>query len=263
MKKSIIYTMVLIAASAMTLGGCKKRPEGDLLSQVKSRNELSVATEGVWAPWTYHNEKDELVGFDVEVAKAIAQKLGVPAKFYEVEWDGIFAGIDSKRYDLTLNGVEITPERLEKYDFSIPYAYIHTALIVRKDNNDIKSFKDLNGKTSTNSLGSTYADLAEKYGAKTIVIDTIEETMQLVEHGRADATLNADVSFYDYLNAHPDAPLKIVALTDEASSVAVPMRKGNETASLKNAISKAVEELRKDGTLSAISIKYFGKDISK
>ena len=81
--------------------------------------------------------------------------------------------------------------------------------------------------------------------------------------GRADATLNAEVSFYDYLAEHPDAPIKIVALTEEASEVSVPLRKGEETVSLREAMNQAIEELSEDGTLSALSEKYFGSDISK
>lgn len=252
-----------IVFTVISISSCQKKSSLDLLEQIKQRGEITVAMEGVWSPWTYHDENDELVGFDVEVAKAIAQKLGVRAKFAEVEWDGIFAGMDSKRYDIALNGVEITPERAQKYDFSIPYGYIHTALIVRNDNSDIHSFEDLNGKTSTNSLGSTYADLAERYGANVITIDTLEETIQLVEHGRAHATLNADVSFMDYLKAHPDSEVKIVALTEDASQIAIPIRKGKETETLKAALNAAIEELRAEGTLSALSEKYFGKDISK
>lgn len=265
MKKNflnLIFVAGLFSIAAL-LCSCQKKSSLDLLEQIKQRGEITVAMEGVWAPWTYHDESDELVGFDVEVAKAIAQKLGVRAKFAEVEWDGIFAGMDSKRYDIALNGVEITPEREQKYDFSIPYGYIRTALVVRSDNSDIKTFKDLNGKVSTNSLGSTYADLAESFGANVITIDTLEETIQLVEHGRADATLNAEVSFMDYFKEHPNAKVKIVALTEEASQVAIPVRKGKETETLKAAINTAIEELRADGTLSAISQKYFGKDISE
>ena len=93
-------------------------------------------------------------------------------------------------------------------------------------------------------------------------IDTLEETIQLLTAGRIDATLNADVSFYDYLNVHPDADFKLVAFTEEASHVAIPLRKGDETATLLEAINNAIEELRADGTLSELSEKYFGQDIS-
>lgn len=255
--------LLFIAAVALALTGCTKKASGDLLSTIKEKGEIVVATEGTWAPWTYHDEANNLVGFDVEVAQAIAAKLGVKATFAETEWDGIFAGIDSRRYDMTCNGVEITDERAEKYDFSVPYGYIHTALIVRNDRTDITDFADLKGKTTANSLGSTYAMQAEAYGAKVQTIDTLEETLQLVEHGRVDATLNADVSFYDYVSVHPEKPFKIVALTTDASQVAIPLRKGDETKTLREAINTAIAELAADGTLSAISEKYFGSDITQ
>ena len=93
-------------------------------------------------------------------------------------------------------------------------------------------------------------------------MDTLDETIQMVLQGRADATLNADVSFYDYLNQHPDAAIKIVAEADDANEVAIPMQKGDASAALRQAVDKAIEELRSEGTLSELSNKYFGADIS-
>ena len=234
----------------------------NLLSTIQSRGTLIVALEGAWQPWSYHDESDTLVGYDVEVSRAIAEKLGVEPEYVESDWDSLFAGMDAGRYDLVCNGVEVTDERSKTYDFTTPYGYIHTALAVKKDNDTITSFEDLKGKTTANSLASTYMELAESYGATVQGIDTLEETIQLLTAGRIDATLNADVSFYDYLNVHPDADFKIVALTEEASHVAIPLRKGEETASLREAIDKAIEELQAEGTLTELSEKYFGQDIS-
>lgn len=260
MTRKIVSIMLaaLLALSALTVAGAE-----DLLTQIQDRGELIVATEGTWAPWTYHDEDDVLVGFDVEVATLIAEKLGVTVKFEECAWDSIFAGIDSKRYDIAANGVEITDERAEKYDFSTPYGYIRTALIVRGDNEDITSFEDLEGKDTANSIASTYMTLAESYGATAVGVDTLDQTIDMVLSGRVDATLNAEVSFYDYMRVHPDANLKIVALTDEASLVAIPVRKGEENAALLEAINQAIAELSESGELSEISEKYFGTDISQ
>lgn len=234
----------------------------DQLAAIQEKGEIVIAMEGTWAPWTYHDDTDTLVGFDTEVGQAIAEKLGVTPTFVEGEWDSLFAGLDSGRYDVVINGVEVTEARAEKYDFSTPYCYIKTALIVREDNTDINSFEDLEGKSTCNSIASTYMDLAESYGATATGVDTLEETLQMVLAGRADATLNAEVSFYDYMNVHPDAQLKVVALTEEASQVAIPMRKGEESASLRQAIDQAIQELREDGTLARLSEKYFGSDIT-
>ena len=266
---------VLGAAGVVQLSGCAASSSTaadassaagpapvDLLEAIQTRGTLVVATEGAWSPWTYHDESDKLVGYDVEVATALAEKLGVKAEFVEGAWDGLFAGLDSGRYDIVCNGVELTEERALTYDFTVPYGYIHTALAVRSDNTDITTFEDLAGKTTANSIASTYMTLAESYGAEVLGIDTLDETIQMLVAGRVDATLNADVSFYDYLNVHPEADFKIVALTDEASQVCIPVRKGEETATLLAALDEAIEELRADGTLAEISQRYFGTDIS-
>ena len=270
---------VMAAAGVLTLAGCSSNSgssaaasgaassaastgAADQLAAIQTNGKLVVALEGAWQPWSYHDASDTLVGYDVEVSRAIAEKLGVEPEYVESDWDSLFAGLDAGRFDIVCNGVEVTDERAKTYDFTTPYGYIHTALAVRKDNEDIKSFEDLKGKTTANSLASTYMELAESYGATVQGIDTLEETIQLLTAGRIDATLNADVSFYDYLNVHPDADFKLVAQTEDASHVAIPVRKGDDSASLLEAINTAIEELRADGTLKALGEKYFGQDIS-
>ena len=270
---------VMAAAGVLTLAGCSSNSgssaaasgaassaastgAADQLAAIQTNGKLVVALEGAWQPWSYHDESDTLVGYDVEVSRAIAEKLGVEPEYVESDWDSLFAGLDAGRFDIVCNGVEVTDERTKTYDFTTPYGYIHTALAVRKDNEDIKSFEDLKGKTTANSLASTYMELAESYGATVQGIDTLEETIQLLTAGRIDATLNADVSFYDYLNVHPDADFKLVAQTEDASHVAIPVRKGDDSASLLEAINTAIDELRADGTLKALGEKYFGQDIS-
>ena len=97
------------------LAGCgQKAPDAenkgeDLLAAIQAKGEIVVAMEGTWAPWTYHDESDQLVGYDVEVARAIADKLGVEAVFAEGEWDALLAGMESGRYDIMVNGVDVTP----------------------------------------------------------------------------------------------------------------------------------------------------------
>ena len=263
MKRMIAVMLAFFMLASVLTMAVSAKGSDDLLETIQERGTIIVGLEGDWAPWSYVDENDELTGYDVEVAKAIADKLGVEIQIVPGEWDGLFAGMDAGRYDMVVNGVEVTEERADKYDFSTPYAYIRTALIVKGDNDSIKTFEDLKGKKTANSIASTYMNLAESYGATCYGVSTLDETLTMVLQGRVDATLNAIVSFTDYMAQHPDSNLKVVATTEEASNVAIPMRKGDETASLRETVNKAIDELREDGTLSELSTRFFGEDISK
>lgn len=263
MKKLVTFMlMAFILANIIFASGSKETATGDLLERIKAKGEITIAMEGTWAPWTYHDSNNNLVGFDVEIGQEIAKKLGVKAKFIEGEWDGLLAGLESGRYDIMINGVDITPERELKYDFSTPYAYNRTAVIVRENDNSISSMADLAGKKTANTISSTYAQVAESYGATVTPVDDLIQTFELLLAGRIDATLNAEVTYYDYKNAHPNAAIKIACLDTDTTSVAIPMRKDQDSATLREAVNKAVNELLEDGTIRELSIKYFGGDIT-
>lgn len=264
MKKQKYLVLLAAIMGLLSLVGCSAQKESkDLLSQIQERGEIIVAMEGTWAPWTYHDENDQLVGYDVEVAQMIADKLGVKATFVEGEWEGLLAGVDAGRYDIIVNGVEITAERAEKYDFTDPYAYIRTAVIVSSDNNTINSLEDLSGKRTANTISSTYAALAEQYGATVTSVDDLTQTFELLLSGRIDATLNAEVTYDDFMRARPNENLKIALLTESASYVAIPLPKGEQSASLLSAINEALAEMEQSGGLARLSEKYFGRDLSQ
>ena len=258
----------VLALTTLTACGGGQPPQseekgGDLLAAIQAKGEIVVAMEGTWAPWTYHDEAGELVGYDVEVAQAVAEELGVKVSFAESGWVSLLAGLESCLYDIIVNGVEIDEARQEKFDFSAPYAYNRTAVIVRGDNEEIQSMEDLEGKQTANTISSTYAAVAQKYGAEVTGVDDLNQTFALLTSGRIDATLNADVSYHDYMRAHPEADIKIACLDPDPTQVAIPMRKGEESAALREAIDKALTQLSEDGTLTELSTKYFGVDISQ
>lgn len=265
--KSLRLRAGLIAAAAVfILSGCQsggstqRQGEADLLSQIQQRGVLRIGTEGTYSPNSYHDESGELVGFDVEVARGVAEQLGVTAEFVEAEWDSLFASMDSGRIDTVINEVEYSEERAEKYDFSDPYTYVHGALLVAADHPEIAGFDDLKGKRSAQNMTSSWGRMAESYGAEVVSVDTLTQCVELLISGRADATLNAETAFYDYLRQHPEAPVTIVAMTDSTTSSLIPVKKNNPE--LVEAINNALQAMRDSGELARLSEKYFGSDIT-
>lgn len=231
------------------------------LDRIKAEGALKIGTEGTYAPFTYHDKDGKLVGFDVEIGQEIAKRLGVEAKFLEGKWDGLIAGLDANRYDAVINQVGITPERQKKYNFSEPYIASKAVLIVKTGNTDIKKFEDLKGRKAAQSLSSNYGKIAREYGAEIVANDGFDQSVQLVLSGRAEATVNASLSFLDFKKQKPDVPLEVAAELENADRSGVLLRKGEED--LLAEVNKALEQIKSDGTYAKISEKYFGADVSK
>ena len=168
--------------------------------------------------------------------------------------------MDSGRIDIVVNEVEVSEERKEKYDFSAPYTYIHGALLVAADNDEIQGVEDLEGKRAAQNLTSSWGQMAESYGAELVGVDSMNQSVELLLTGRADVTLNAETAFYDFMKNQPDQAVKIAGMTDSTTSSVIPVRKGNE--SLVRAIDSALEEMRESGELAELSVKYFGEDVT-
>ena len=281
-KNTLIAIICLVLVAAIGIGayllnsqGAKKteetgenavteaaEEEKDALARIRESGKLVIAMEGAWQPWTYHDESGALTGFDVEVGALIAEGLGVTPVYQETAWEGILAGVDSGRFDIACNGVGYTEKRAESYNFSTPYVYTEMVLVVRADNEDIKSLDDLKGKKTANSPNSTYAMRSEAAGAEVVYVDTLGETMEMLLQGRVEATLNAKDSVDSYLAEHPEAQIKIV-MSVAGEPVAIPMQKGERTKTLLEEINRILEEARQNGKLAELSSKYFGRDLTK
>jgi L-cystine transport system substrate-binding protein len=239
----------------------KETTEPDLLTKIKDSGEFPIGTEGTYPPFTFHDETGELTGFDVEIAREVAKRLGVEPVFMETQWDAIFAGLDASRFDMIANQVGIRPDRQEKYDFSNGYISSSAVLVTHKENSDVFSFEDIKGLKAAQSLTSNYAEIAKGNGAEIVGVEGFNLAIELLNSKRVDITINDKLSVLDFLKQKPDAPIKIVATSEDASQSGLMFRKGNDT--LVEAVNTALQEMKEDGTYLEISKKWFGEDVSK
>ena len=232
----------------------------DLAKRIADKGTITVGTEGTYAPFTFRNEQGQLTGYDVEVMDEVAKRLGVKVDYKETQWDAMFAGLNSNRFDLVANQVSINDERKGKYDFSAPYTYSRAVVLTRADENGIQKFEDIKGKKTAQSLTSNYGKLAEQYGAEITGVEGLAQSIDLIKQKRVDLTLNDELAVLEFLKVKGDSGLKIALSGDDVSEMAFVFNKGNEAAIAE--FDKALESMHQDGTLAKISDKYFGKDVS-
>ncbi|MBB3195517.1 cystine ABC transporter substrate-binding protein [Roseateles terrae] len=234
----------------------------DLLDEVKARGTLRIACEGTYPPFNFKNEKGELTGFDVDIGKAIAAKLGVKPEFTTTEWSAILAGLQAGKYDVIVNQVAATDERRQTFDFSSPYVISYPQLIVRaNETRKLDTAADLKGKKVGVGQGSNFAKLAQGIaGVEVRTYPGAPEYLQDLATGRIDAAIN-DSLLIPYLKAKTRLPVKAGAAIGKPESNAIPFRKGNPK--FQAAIDKALDDLKKDGTYAKISTQWFERDVSQ
>ena len=271
-----LKNITTVAAAAVLVTACSQSPsdnteaadnaanESDLLNRINNGGTINVGTEGTYPPYTYHDEQNKLTGYDVEVTRAVADRLGVTVDFKETQWDAMLAGLDAKRFDMVANQVALTtPERQAKYDIAEPYNWSGAAVLAPKSDSRFNAWESLKGLKSAQSLSSNYGELAQKYEAEVVPVDGMAQAIELVKQGRADVTLNDHLAILDYLNKFPNSDLevKLVAPSEEKTGAGIVMLKGNDEVLAK--VDAAMKELHEDGTLSELSQKFFGADITK
>lgn len=272
MKRRALLTL---AASALLLSACGQSnttdstaataTEGsDLLQRINNGGVINVGTEGTYPPFTYHDVSGKLTGYDVEVTRAVADKLGVTVEFKETQWDAMLAGLDAKRFDMVANQVSLTtPERQAKYDKATAYSWSGAVALAPTDDDRYSSWESLKGLRTAQSLSSNYGELAERYQATIVPVDGMAQAVQLVKQDRADFTMNDNLAVLDYLKNFPDSGLeiKLVAPASEKRGSGLILLKGDDAVVAK--LNEAMAALQADGTLTKISEEFFGADISK
>ncbi len=247
----LLATLVLAACGPSATNG--ENP-------VKAAGVLRVGTEGTYTPFSYRDQgSGELVGYDVDVARAVGEKLGVDVEFVETPWDSIFAALEADRFDVVANQVTITPERQAKYDLSEPYAIGEGVIVTRADDNSITSLADLKGKLTAQTTTSNWAQVARDAGARVEPVEGFVQSVTLLTQGRVDAIINDSIAVYAYLAEKGDTGVKIAASTGEKSEQGFAARKDS---GLLPDLNAAIDELKADGTLARISEKYLKANVT-
>ncbi|WP_369138720.1 amino acid ABC transporter substrate-binding protein [Modestobacter versicolor] len=259
MRTRLSVTVALTAALLLTSCGGGSDDAGG--SAGGSDDVLRVATEGTYAPFSFHDpDSNELTGYDVEVAEAVGDELGMDVEFSETQFDAIFAGLEADRYDVIANQIGVNPEREAKYLFSTPYTYSNGVVITRADDTSVSSLADIAGKTSAQSTTSNFAEVATGAGAQIEAVEGFTQAITLLKQERVDVTVNDSLAFLEYQKTTGDEDVKIAAEIDDPSRSAFTFRK--DSTDLQAQVDEALESLRADGTLAEISEEYFGEDVS-
>lgn len=251
--------------AGVLLSACSKPTEEDTsLSKVEEAKTLVVATSGTLYPSSYYNDENELVGYDVDVAKEVAKRLGVEITFKEYNVDGQVSSLTRGEADFAANDFGLTDERAEKFSLSTPIKYSFDSMIVRKsDNSGIASLEDLDGKKAAGEPNTSYMRLAESYGAELVTYDnaTNDQYLTDVANGRTDVILNDYYLQKMAVAALPDIPVKILEDVyfnpNETGFLFV-----KDHQALQEKVDAVLAEMKEDGRLKELAETYFQTDIS-
>lgn len=235
---SLILGLILVLAS-----GC-----------FQSKQVLNVGTDATYEPFETIDESGNYVGFDMELIKMIADEMGMELKIHNVNWDGIIPGLINGNYDCLISAMTITEERQKQISFSDPYFSIKQMIVVKADNDAIKSPADLAGKTVTAQIGTTGDLYASKIaGVKMKRFDTNPQAVQELLNNNADAAIMDDLVASKVVNKNPE--LKMIEIADaEVEYYGIGVKK--ENTELLEKINKALETLKNNGKLAELEQKY-------
>jgi len=248
MKKILIAALMLVTTTVATFAN--------------AQTTIKVGMSGNYFPFTF-SKNDELQGFEVDLWREIAKRNDSKVEFVTVNFSGLFGMLETGRIDTISNQITITDARTQKYAFSQPYVYDGAQVVVKKGNDSIKGIADLANKTVGVNLGSNFAELLHKYDTENkINIKTYETTIELdVALGRTDAFVMDRLSSVELINKSP-LPLQLAGPTFETFANAMPFLKTEKQMALRDKVNAILDSMRQDGSLKAISVKWFSTDIT-
>ncbi|MFZ7134672.1 MAG: basic amino acid ABC transporter substrate-binding protein [Eubacteriales bacterium] len=261
MKKSILLIIILFLSVALLFAGCTSDQDNEQDNGQDEKAVLKVGVDDTYPPMEYRDEDNNLVGFDVELAKAIGEKLDMEVEFISSAWTGIFMALDTSNFDVIISSVSITPKRMESYDFSDPYLANGQVIVVRPDDNSVTKPEDLAGKKVGVQITTTADTAVEKFKETTDITvekyDEIIQTFNGMKSGYVDYIVVDYPVAIEYVANDPESfKISSVQLTNEP--IGICYRKGDTETQDK--INGALEELRNDGTLKTLSEEWLGDD---
>lgn len=250
----MLKIIALALAAAVGLSGT---------AHAQDAGALRVGMSGGYFPFTFVKD-DVLQGFEVDLMNAVGKQIGMKVDFVTMSFSGLIGALESDRIDTVANEITITPERAAKFVFTQPYVYDGAQVVVRKGNDTIHGVEDLRGKTVAVNLGSNFEQLLRELPyAKDIDIKTYESNLeQDTALGRVDAFVMDRVSSAQVIKQSP-LPLQLAGPPFSAIHNALPFRDDAEGRALRDKVDAALTTLRDDGTLTKISERWFGTDITK
>ncbi|KZL89566.1 ABC transporter substrate-binding protein [Clostridium magnum] len=273
--KKIFSMFIILVLSISVLAGCgqgtseskltsssNNSSKENSLDRVKKAGKIIIGIDDTYPPMEFKDKDNKLVGYDIDIANEIGKKLGTKVEFVPTAWDGIFMALQSKKFDVIHSSVSITDERKKTMIFTEPYIYGGNAIFVKADNTTVNSQDDFKGKIIGCQVGTTAQDALSKIsGMKEVKkYNGMTEAFLDLKNGRIDAVVSDPQVGDYYIASQKDKFKKIKSLLSQ-EPIGVAFRK--DDTDLRDGYQKAMDELKKDGTLSKLSEKWFGYDIYK
>lgn len=260
-KKFKIITCTLVSTIIILgLSGCstkKSTPVSD------KQQKIVIGMDDSFPPMEFRDSSNNLQGFDIDLANEISKRLNIKVEFMPTDWNGVIQSLNAKRFDIILSALSVTPEREQQIAFSKPYLEDNQVIVVAKNNTDITEPEDLKGKIVGVQLGSTSEEAMKPLVNTIKEVKKYERNTQALEDlaiGRTQAVVVDELVGRYYIKEHSDK-YKILSKPLTREPVAVGFRKDDTTT--KEKFDKALDEMKKDGTMENISKKWFGENITK